>query len=69
MFERYSELLIRKFSADFDHVSFGTRFVTDTVQIVRDDDNLPMMVNDQTEFDQVSGVCWLATGEMESLAM
>jgi hypothetical protein len=28
-----------------------------------------MMVNSQTEFDQVSGVCWLATGEMESLAM
>jgi hypothetical protein len=28
-----------------------------------------MMVNDQEEFDQVAGVCWLATGEMESLAM
>ena len=28
-----------------------------------------MMVNDQEEFDQVSGVCWLATGEAEALAM
>ena len=28
-----------------------------------------MMVNDQDEFDQVAGVCWLATGEAESLAM
>jgi hypothetical protein len=28
-----------------------------------------MMVNDQDEFGQVSGVCWLATGEAESLAM
>lgn len=38
-------------------------------QIVSEDDNQPMMVNDQDEFDQVSGVCWLATGEAESLAM
>ncbi|KAL7421699.1 Rab GTPase-binding exocyst subunit S15 [Cryptotrichosporon argae] len=56
LFERYSELLLRKFSADFD-------------QVVSEDDNQPMMVNDQEEFDQVAGVCWLATGEMESLAM
>ncbi|RSH87449.1 hypothetical protein EHS25_003359 [Saitozyma podzolica] len=56
LFERYSDLLRRKFSTDFD-------------QIVNDDDNQPMMVNDQEEFDQVAGVCWLATGEMESLAM
>ena len=28
-----------------------------------------MMVNDQEEFEQVAGVCWLATGEKESLAM
>ncbi|WVQ82288.1 hypothetical protein IAT38_004416 [Cryptococcus sp. DSM 104549] len=56
LFERYSELLLRKFSTDFD-------------QIVSEDDNQPMMVNDPEEFDQVAGVCWLATGEMESLAM
>lgn len=56
LFERYSELLLRKFSTDFD-------------QIVSDDDNQPMMVNDQEEFDQVSGVCWLPTGELEQLAM
>lgn len=40
-----------------------------TVQIVAEDDNQPMMVNDQKEFDQVSGVCWMAPGEAESLAM
>ena len=56
MFERYSELLLRKFSADFD-------------QIVSEDDDQPMMVSDQEEFDQVSGVCWLPTGELEQLAM
>ncbi|KIR67312.1 hypothetical protein I314_02530 [Cryptococcus bacillisporus CA1873] len=55
LFERYSELLVRKFSADFD-------------QIVSDDDNQPMMVNDHGEFEQVAGVCWLAKGEAESLA-
>ncbi|ORX36771.1 putative exocyst complex subunit Sec15 [Kockovaella imperatae] len=55
LFERYSELLLRKFSIDFD-------------QIVTEDDNQPMMVNDQMEFDQLSSVCWLATGEAESLA-
>ena len=56
LFERYSELLLRKFSADFD-------------QIVSEDDDQPMMVSDQEEFDQVSGVCWLPTGELEQLAM
>ncbi|WVR07118.1 hypothetical protein IAU60_004159 [Kwoniella sp. DSM 27419] len=56
LFERYSELLLRKFSTDFD-------------QVVSEDDNQPMMVQDQEEFDQVAGVCWLGTGEMESLAM
>ncbi|KAK1924132.1 putative rsec15 [Papiliotrema laurentii] len=56
LFQRYSELLLRKFSVDFD-------------QIVSEDDNQPMMVNDQEEFDQVVGVCWLATGEAESLAI
>ncbi|BEI79982.1 hypothetical protein CcaverHIS002_0105110 [Cutaneotrichosporon cavernicola] len=56
LFERYSELLLRTFGADFDH-------------IVAEDENQPMMVRDQREFDQVSGVCWLAPGEAESLAI
>lgn len=56
LFERYSDLLRTNFSNDFDH-------------IVQDDDNQPMMANDQDEFEQVCGVCWLATGEAESLAM
>lgn len=56
LFERYSELLVRKFSADFNH-------------IVSDDDNMPMMVNTTQEFEQVAGVCWFAAGEVEQLAM
>lgn len=56
LFERYSELLVRKFSADFNH-------------IVSDDDNMPMMVNTAQEFEQVAGVCWFAAGEVEQLAM
>ncbi|KAJ9112059.1 hypothetical protein QFC22_006353 [Naganishia vaughanmartiniae] len=55
MFERYSDLLHRKFSADFD-------------QIVMEDDNQPMMVQNQAEFEQVVAACWLAPGEEEHLA-
>lgn len=72
LFERYSKLLLRKFSADFDEAShmLAWRQIADLwMQIVSNDDNQPMWVNDQDEFDQVSGVCWLATGEAESLAM
>ncbi|KAJ9102018.1 hypothetical protein QFC19_004943 [Naganishia cerealis] len=55
MFERYSDLLQRKFSSDFD-------------QIVMEDDNQPMMVQNQAEFEQVVSACWLAPGEAEHLA-
>jgi hypothetical protein len=34
-----------------------------------EDDNQPMMVQDQEEFDQVVSACWLATGEAEQIAM
>ncbi|KAG7562727.1 hypothetical protein FFLO_01788 [Filobasidium floriforme] len=56
LFERYSNLLQRKFSAEFD-------------QIVMEDDNQPMMVQNQEEFDQVVSACWLATGEAEQIAI
>lgn len=56
LFERYSNLLERKYSSEFD-------------QIVVEDDNQSMMVNDQTEFDQVVSACWLATGEAEAIAL
>ncbi|GHJ89092.1 hypothetical protein NliqN6_5494 [Naganishia liquefaciens] len=55
MFERYSDLLQRKYCADFD-------------QIVMEDDNQPMLVQDQAEFEQVIAACWLAPGEAEHLA-
>jgi hypothetical protein len=34
-----------------------------------EDDNQPMMVQTQDEFDQVASACWLATGEAEQIAM
>ncbi|KPV78021.1 uncharacterized protein RHOBADRAFT_22932 [Rhodotorula graminis WP1] len=51
LFERYSELLQRRFSADFE-------------KIVLDDDHQPMVVNDEDEFSKVLSVTWLpADGE------
>lgn len=51
LFERYSELLQRKFSGDFE-------------QIVLDDDHQSMVVNDGEEFEKVVSVSWLpSTGE------
>ncbi|GAA5981050.1 hypothetical protein JCM10908_003964 [Rhodotorula pacifica] len=51
LFERYSQLLQRTFSADFE-------------KIVVDDDHQPMVVNDSDEFDKVISVTWLpASGE------
>lgn len=51
LFERYSELLQRKFSGDFE-------------QIVLDDDHQSMVVNDAEEFEKVVSVSWLpASGE------
>ncbi|GAA5987052.1 hypothetical protein JCM11641_007822 [Rhodosporidiobolus odoratus] len=46
LFERYSQLLQRKFSGDFE-------------QIVLDDDHQPMMVHDAEEFEKVISVSWL----------
>jgi len=46
LFERYSELLQRKFSGDFE-------------QIVLDDDHQCMVVNDAEEFEKVVSVSWL----------
>ncbi|GAA5966111.1 hypothetical protein JCM8115_004938 [Rhodotorula mucilaginosa] len=46
LFERYSQLLQRTFSADFE-------------KIVVDDDHQPMVVNDADEFDKVVSVTWL----------
>ncbi|GAA5899149.1 Rab GTPase-binding exocyst subunit SEC15 [Sporobolomyces salmoneus] len=46
LFSRYSQLLERKFSGDFE-------------QIVLDDDHQPMIVNDREEFEKVVSVSWL----------
>ncbi|GAA6010192.1 hypothetical protein JCM10207_005660 [Rhodosporidiobolus poonsookiae] len=46
LFERYSQLLQRKFSGDFE-------------QIVLDDDHQPMVVNDEEDFEKVVSVSWL----------
>ena len=69
LFERYSQLLQRKFSGDFEQVSlkpavalwYGLMLWT---QIVLDDDHQSMVVNDKEEFDKVVSVSWLpAAGE------
>ncbi|KAL8278923.1 hypothetical protein RQP46_008592 [Phenoliferia psychrophenolica] len=57
LFERYSELLQRKFSGDFE-------------QIVLDDDHQQMVVNDPEEFEKVVSVSWLpAVGEWSALEL
>ncbi|BGP21260.1 exocyst complex component, sec15 subunit [Rhodotorula toruloides] len=51
LFERYSQLLQRTFSADFE-------------KIVVDDDHQPMVINDEEEFGKVVSVTWLpSSGE------
>ncbi|KAK4057758.1 Rab GTPase-binding exocyst subunit S15 [Microbotryomycetes sp. JL221] len=50
LFERYSQLLQRKFSGDFE-------------QIVLDDDHQSMVVNDVDEFDKVISISWLPKTE------
>ncbi|GAA6018183.1 hypothetical protein JCM11491_005623 [Sporobolomyces phaffii] len=52
LFSRYSQLLQRKFSGDFE-------------QIVLEDDHQPMVVNDRQEFEKVCQVSWLPTGGEE----
>lgn len=75
LFERYSQLLQRTFSADFEKVrplSPRRRFLPPStracpneeltvvrIQIVIDDDHQPMVVNDPDEFDKVVSVTWL----------
>ncbi|KAM0793644.1 hypothetical protein ACM66B_001075 [Microbotryomycetes sp. NB124-2] len=57
LFERYSQLLQRKFSGDFE-------------QIVLDDDHQSMVVNDVDEFNKVVSVSWLpATGEWSEVEL
>lgn len=69
LFKRYSELLQRKFSGDFEQVRFtctisGLSNSHRFPQIVFDDDHQSMVVKDKEEFDKVISVSWLpATGE------
>jgi hypothetical protein len=73
LFERYSQLLQRKFSGDFEQVrpdvllrflpvpAQARRLIEDGFleQIVLDDDHQPMVVNDAEEFEKVVSVSWL----------
>ncbi|KAG9015549.1 hypothetical protein FRB94_000154 [Tulasnella sp. JGI-2019a] len=54
LFENYSSLLDRTFSAEFK-------------KAVNDDDNLPMEVNTQEELDRILGSCWLQDAQAEEL--
>ncbi len=46
LFERYSQLLQRKFSSDFESIVLG-------------DDHQSMVVNDEEEYQKVVSVSWL----------
>lgn len=61
----------RAMSIDLRHGSLILRSSANLYcdQIINEDDNQPMMVNDHAEFEQVVGVCWLATGEAEHIEM
>jgi len=61
LFEKYAELLKRRFSDDFQEV-FGVTLVellaTDLNQIVSTDDYMPMPISNLDEYDKVVNVSW-----------
>jgi exocyst complex component 6 len=61
LFEKYAELLKRRFSDDFQevHIFHPTLFVlADHNQIVSTDDYMPMPINNMEEFEKVVNVSW-----------
>jgi hypothetical protein len=61
LFEKYAELLKRRFSDDFQEVycavSIGL-LATDLNQIVSTDDYMPMPISNLDEYDKVVNVSW-----------
>lgn len=66
LFDKYAELLRRRFSEDFQEVQFSSRsnisifhpLIWLSSQIVSTDDYMPMAINSQEEFDKVLNVSW-----------
>lgn len=66
LFDKYAELLRRRFSEDFQEVLFSSIFNISifqlltwlSSQIVSTDDYMPMAINSQEEFDKVLNVSW-----------
>jgi hypothetical protein len=58
LFQKYSELLKRKFSVEFENVSTYSLGLPDNMQIVGSDDYMPMPINTTEEYDNIMRVCW-----------
>ncbi len=66
LFDKYAELLRRRFSEDFQEVLSSSIFNISIFQlltwlpsqIVSTDDYMPMAINSQEEFDKVLNVSW-----------
>jgi exocyst complex component 6 len=62
LFEKYAELLKRRFSEDFQEVGFPSSqvlFLTDIpMKIVSTDDYMPMPISNLDEYDKVVNVSW-----------
>lgn len=62
LFEKYAELLKRRFSEDFQEVDLPYLkylFLTDVpVKIVSTDDYMPMPISNLDEYDKVVNVSW-----------
>jgi len=61
LFEKYAELLKRRFSEDFQEVCINSdvKYQTDRYpQIVSTDDYMPMPINNLDEYEKVVNVSW-----------
>ena len=61
LFEKYAELLKRRFSDDFQEVCcavFIRLLATDLNEIVSTDDYMPMSISNLDEYDKVVNVSW-----------
>lgn len=63
LFEKYAELLKRRFSEDFQEVSLTPVSIligdaTNEVQIVSTDDYMPLAINTMEEYEKVVNVTW-----------